>query len=113
MTWIILTPDGTVTEHPRTPSSDQITEAVGGYFEVRTVADRRRGTITVWMGEDAKRDGHPLNEYATMLLHATRSIAQGDHVAGTVVLTGGADAYGNVRSLPTSWIAALRATRME
>jgi hypothetical protein len=74
----------------------QINDIVGGYFECITLRTEH-GEFDMWLNEEGKLNGLPINHYATELFHMYFSNA--DVIVGNVLLTGGVDRDGNTLGL--------------
>lgn len=104
-----LTVDGTLTKHSGIPKYADLRDGVGGYVEAVRLDDDREGDETnigsalMWLNEEGKLEGLPLNRLATDLAHAFRSIFPNDHIVGNVVFTGLPDNEGETTSLPVKW----------
>lgn len=67
------------------------------------------GSYTFWCDEEGKLKGQPLNPLATHLWWATNEDAAGqDVLQGTVVVTGGADPYGEALGLDDKQVKLVR-----
>lgn len=75
--------------------------AVGGMIECVTFSD----TLTMWVNEEGKMCGLPVNEYATRLFVA--NFGPFDTIVGNAILTGGADDDGETLGLTDGQIADL------
>jgi hypothetical protein len=73
--------------------------AVGGYVQAVESED---GSATFWMDEEGKLKGYSPNPTATRLIES--SLFAGDYIAGTCVVTGGADDEGNTLPISNEWI---------
>ena len=77
-------------------SGDSLTAlqgAVGGYVEAVTLKD----DLTMWVNEEGKLQGLPVNESATVIFAAAFHVI--DTIRGDVVLTGGTDEFGDIVAL--------------
>ncbi len=86
-----------VIEIDRGAELDTLQEHVGGYVECVYSADDK---VTIWANEEGKLMGLPPNKMATILWWKLNPDMHGvDILCGPVVITGGADAHGNTKSL--------------
>lgn len=77
---------------------DAIQNVVGGYFEAVEAPD---ADLTFWINEEGKFISVPPNRRATSLLWAVNPAwINHDILMGDVLLSGGADAHGNTKSVP-------------
>ena len=84
---------------------DDIEAVVGGAVEA---VSSRSGNSTLWAHEEAKIIGLPVNPLGTYLLWLLNPAFRGhDFLAGTVLVTGGADADGHTLSVGPEALAAL------
>ena len=74
----------------------QINRIVGGYFE-SIVQRTEHGDIDMWVNEEGKMLGLPINTQATELFH--KYFSNADVIVGDVLLTGGVDRDGNTLGL--------------
>lgn len=81
----------------------QINRIVGGYFE-SIVLRTEHGDIDMWLNEEGKILGLPINGYATELFHMFFS--NRDVIVGDVLLTGGVDRDGNTIGLTQEQVNA-------
>lgn len=86
-----------VIEIDRGAELDTLQERVGGYVECVYSAD---GKVTIWANEDGKFAGLPPNRMATVVWwNLNPAMREADVLCGPVVITGGADAHGNTKSI--------------
>lgn len=108
MTWAKLSTEGVMSFHDGVPSSDQLHEAVGGYFEIVEIP----GLGDMWLNEEGKLDGLPRNEKATWITtegpRGAAGLAPWDYIAGNVAFTGGADDEGETIGLSEAAVAWLQ-----
>ena len=79
-----------------------LSRAVGGMIEAVTLPNG----LTLWVNEEGKMDGLPVNEYATNLM--TREFgATYDIIVGNAIVTGGADDEGETLGLTDEQVAEL------
>lgn len=89
--------DYEVIEIDRGAELDTLQERVGGYVECVYSEDDK---VTIWANEEGKLIGLPPNKMATITWWKLNPAMQGaDILCGPVVITGGADAHGNTKSL--------------
>lgn len=93
--WAVLTTRGGFATHPGLPVGQEIHEAVGGYFEIVRI----QHDILMWLNEEGKLVGLPMNYHATALAWLAGAISTGDWIAGDVVFTGTEDKHGNHQML--------------
>lgn len=68
--------------------------AVGGYVQAIDLTPE----VTMWINEEGKLEGLPLNFHGTMFWSATYGFGT-DQIVGDIVLTGGTDDEGDTLSL--------------
>lgn len=68
--------------------------AVGGYVQAVDLTPQ----VTMWINEEGKLDGLPLNFHGTMFWSASFGIGT-DEIVGDIVLTGGVDDEGETLEL--------------
>lgn len=80
-------------------------KAVGGYVDVLTLTHPTTGSkADMWVNDEGKFNGSPLNEFATILAIVCESgIAHGDYITGTVVLAG-FNEEGETTALSDDWM---------
>jgi hypothetical protein len=102
---IQISADGDITEVALDSGYRALQAVVGGAVEA--VASRS-GNSTLWAHEEAKIIGLPVNPLGTYLLWLLNPAFRGhDFLAGTVLVTGGADADGHTLSVGPEALAAL------
>jgi hypothetical protein len=106
--YLIVSPEGHVSEHDGTPTLDDLTRVVQGDVETRYLRLSGRPVATVWCDEDGKSKRLPVNRRLTRIAHDSNAIRPHDYICGTVVVTGGADDDGEVLGLDPAWVAHLR-----
>lgn len=88
-----VTTDGTVKEL-ETLSLESLQEGVGGWVQAIDI----RHDVTMWLNEEGKMEGLPLNPVAQALWN--QAFGQTDYIVGNAVFTGGTDEDG--QTLPLS-----------
>jgi hypothetical protein len=83
---------------------DQIREVVGGWLECVTLPD-----ATMYLNEEGKLLGLPINHLATEIAHRDGAIAMHDCICGNVFMVGLPDENGDDLGLPPYWATALMA----
>jgi hypothetical protein len=79
-----------------------LSRAVGGMIEAVTLPSG----LTLWVNEEGKMDGLPVNDYATKLF--TSAFGSGiDIIVGNAIITGGADDEGETLGLTDEQVAEL------
>jgi hypothetical protein len=79
-----------------------LSRAVGGMIEAVTLPN----SLTLWVNEEGKLDGLPVNEYATKLFAS--AFGSGiDIIVGNAIVTGGADDEGETLGLTDEQVAEL------
>lgn len=78
-----------------------LSSAVGGYIEAVALPSG----MTLWVNEDGKNLGLPVNEYATRLFVSAYGAT--DIIVGNAIVTGGVDDEGNDLGLTDEEIDAL------
>lgn len=78
-----------------------LSRAVGGMIEAVTLPNG----LTLWVNEEGKLDGLPVNEYATRLFVSAYGAV--DIIVGNVIITGGADENGETLGLTDKQVAEL------
>lgn len=102
---LVLTTDNTVEVEQDTDefvSYATLSRAVGGMIEAVTLPNG----LTLWVNEEGKMDGLPVNDYATRLF-ASAFGAGIDIIVGNAIITGGADDDGETLGLTDKQIADL------
>jgi hypothetical protein len=97
ITGLVVAPDATVTPIELGGPDDGLgamQRAVGGYIEALPIP--LDPPLILWANEDGLALHLPINSWATMFV--------GDTIVGTVILTGGPDGLGGVRSIPEMWL---------
>lgn len=83
-------------EYDRKDGLKTLQDAVGGWIEA-VEADSQ---TTLWINEEGKLEGLPINKRATLLWWTLMPAARGyDVLVGDVVVTGGTDSHGNTLSV--------------
>jgi hypothetical protein len=94
---IQITTDGTLTEldlDAPEGSLKVLQTAVGGYVQAIDL----NPNVTMWVNEEGKLDGLPLNFHGTMFWAASYGFGT-DQIVGDIVLTGGVDDEGDTLGL--------------
>lgn len=78
-----------------------LSNAVGGYIEAVSLPNG----LTLWVNEEGKLNGLPVNEYATRLF--TSAFGAVDIIVGNAIVTGGADDEGETLGLTDKEVADL------
>lgn len=96
---LIIQPDGTLTVKRGVPEGtyEFIRSAVEGWIEA---VDLNRGLATMWVNEEGKISGMPVNPTANLVAHRNARLLAGDFIVGPVVITGGTDHEGETLPLP-------------
>lgn len=103
---VTITTDGAVTHESIDRGAAPLQQRVGGWIEAVSSDD---GSVTLWVNEEGKLQGLPVNAMATELWHMISPHMKGvDVLCGTVVVTGGCDDEGETLSIPDSLGFALR-----
>lgn len=92
--WAKLTSNGLLVAREGLASLEELQGAVGGYIEAVGLPDGS----TMFLNEEGKLNGLPVNEVATAL--AREMIQKDDWIAGDVALVGPTDDEGESTSLP-------------
>lgn len=105
-TAVILTTDGlmTVEQYEDGKSYDFIKNGVGGWIECVHLANL--GGVDMWVNEEGKLDGLPVNPIATLAW--IRDYGMTDVIVGNVVFTGGADEEGETLGLNDEQLANIK-----
>jgi len=85
-------------------------KVVEGYVEALDLTHPETGSIaTLWLNEDGKATGKPVNEFANLLaiVSGWRGPVWGDYIVGSVALTGFNPEEGETVSLPEEWHALI------
>lgn len=85
-------------------------QAVGGYVDAIDVRHPVTGEAgTLWINDEGKMNGSPMNEYATILavIGGWAGPAYGDYVAGTAVLTGYDPETGETVPMSDAWMEVI------
>jgi hypothetical protein len=100
---VVIIPPGGEPAEARVIGQDlrNLQSIVGGYIEAVNTMYDDAGTpqAVFWCNEEGKLQNLPINARATALWYAIEGGPTGDHLCGTVILTGGADRDGDI--LPT------------
>ena len=102
---LVLTTDNTVEVEQDTNefvSYATLSRAVGGMIEAVTLSD----TLTLWVNEEGKMNGLPVNEYATKLF-ASEFGAGIDIIVGNAIITGGSNDEGETLGLADTQVEEL------
>jgi hypothetical protein len=83
-------------------SYETLSRAVGGMIEAVTLPNG----LTLWVNEEGKMDGLPVNDYATRLF-ASAFGAGIDIIVGDAIVTGGADDEGETLGLTDEQLKSL------
>jgi hypothetical protein len=94
-----------------TPTYERLSAAVDGYLQaldLAGIAGLEEGQAVMWLNEEGKLNGLPVNNLATAL---TRHIglAPNDLIVGNVIITGGVDDEGDTLPLASGDAGALMA----
>lgn len=115
MTYMTISTDGVWDEFPGVPAYQDLHDGVGGYIEAVALniggSPKPEHEATLWLNEEGKLDGLPLNEIATYIALMYSGIADTDFIAGNVVLTGGPNEEGETLGLSPQWVTHLRKIR--
>ena len=99
---LVITPEGTATVEDIKPDLDGLQALVGGYIE----AAPTKGDVTVYVNEEGKIHGLPINAVATDLYYKLAPFMEGhDILVGTVVILGPVDDEGYETAVPDSVLA--------
>lgn len=91
--------DGTMESETIERGATALQQRVGGWIEAVTSSD---GQVTLWVNEEGKLEGLPVNELATELWYLlSPEFAGHDVLCGPVVVTGGCDDRGDTLSIPS------------
>ena len=102
---LVLTTDNTIEVEQDTDefvSYATLSRAVGGMIEAVTLPSG----LTLWVNEEGKMNGLPVNEYATRLF-ASAFGAGIDIIVGNAIVTGGADDEGETLGLTDEEVSIL------
>ena len=103
--------DGTLTAETVEQGCAPLQQRVGGWIEAVASQD---GDVTLWVNEEGKLMGLPVNGLATELWYKLNpSVAGFDVLCGPVVVTGGCDASGDTLSIPAAVRDVLQAVTSE
>lgn len=101
---LVITPEGTTTVEEITPDLDTLQKLVGGYIE----AAPTDGSVTVYVNEEGKVYGLPINEVGTRLYYKLAPFMEGvDILVGTIVILGAPDDEGEDTPVPDSVLGLL------
>lgn len=90
--------DGSLTSETIDNGCTPLQERVGGYIEAVSSDDDQ---VTLWINEEGKLMGLPVNELGTTLWHVlSPGMAGVDVLCGPVVVSGGTDPEGDTLSIP-------------
>jgi hypothetical protein len=90
--------DGSLTPETIDNGCTPLQERVGGYIEAVSSDDNE---VTLWINEEGKIMGLPVNELGTTLWHVLSPRMAGvDVLCGPVVVSGGTDPEGDTLSIP-------------
>ena len=84
---------------------DTLRDAVGGRVEHVALKSPGERGVSMWVNEEGKIIGLPVNRIATMLW--TESFGPTDVMVGNVFITGSTDAFGDSTDLTDAEIAAI------
>ena len=101
---LVLTTNNTIEVEQDTDefvSYATLSRAVGGMIEAVTLPSG----LTLWVNEEGKLDGLPVNEYATRLF--VSAFGAVDVIVGNAIITGGADDEGETLGLTDAQVAEL------
>lgn len=102
---LVLTTDSTIEVEQDTDefvSYATLSRAVGGMIEAVTLPSG----LTLWVNEEGKMNGLPVNDYATRLFDS--AFGSGiDIIVGNAIITGGADDDGETLGLTDEQVAEL------
>lgn len=101
---LVLTTDNTIEVEQDTDefvSYATLSRAVGGMIEAVTLPSG----LTLWVNEEGKLDGLPVNEYATRLF--VSAFGAVDVIVGNAIITGGADDEGETLGLTDEEVSIL------
>ena len=101
---LVLTTDNTIQVEQDTDefvSYATLSRAVGGMIEAVTLPSG----LTLWVNEEGKLDGLPVNEYATRLF--VSAFGAVDVIVGNAIITGGADDEGETLGLTDEEVSIL------
>jgi hypothetical protein len=99
---LVITSTGVTTVEDITPDLDTLQSLVGGYIE----AAPTDGSVTVYVNEEGKVTGLPVNPEATRLYYKLAPFMEGhDILVGTVVILGPVDDEGEETEVPASVLA--------
>jgi hypothetical protein len=102
---LVLTTDNTIEVEQDTDefvSYATLSRAVGGMIEAVTLPSG----LTLWVNEEGKMNGLPVNEYATRLFDS--AFGSGiDIIVGNAIITGGADDEGETLGLTDEEVSIL------
>jgi len=97
--------DGSITPETIPNGCEALQQRVGGWIEAVASDD---GEVTLWVNEEGKLMGLPVNALATQLWYlVSPSVAHMDVLCGPVVVSGGADSDGETLPIPTNLRRAL------
>lgn len=103
--------DGTIKPETIESGCEPLQQRVGGWIEAVAVAGNP-ADVTLWVNEEGKLIGLPVNELGTQLWYLLSPQMDGlDVLCGPVVVTGGCDSEGNTLSIPDGLKAVLDVVR--
>ena len=83
---------------------DYLSAELGGWIQAVPLARELEG-LTIWVNEEGKLNGLPINQKATQIW--IKAWGNTDVMAGTAIITGGADSEGNTKGLTQMEILTL------
>lgn len=109
ITSVTMHVDGTVTQNDTPLTLEYLQGEVGGYIEaVHGAKTQRLAGVTLWINEEGKLKGLPINEPATLLWwDLDPRFAHYDALVGDVVVTGVADQNGETTNIPDHMLRRL------
>lgn len=106
---VTIDPDGAIRLETIPNGCEPLQQRVGGWIEA---VSSEANDVTLWVNEEGKLRGLPVNELATELWHLLSPGMRGfDVLCGTVVVSGGADANGDTMSIPGGLKQVLKTVR--
>ena len=103
---VTINVDGTLLAETIDRGCEALQQRVGGWIEAVSSDD---GQVTLWINEEGKLIGLPINELGTELWYLLNPAAAGyDVLCGPVVVSGGCDEEGETLSIPAELAIALQ-----
>ncbi|MEI7780345.1 MAG: DUF3846 domain-containing protein [Planctomycetota bacterium] len=103
---VTINVDGTLLPETIDRGCEALQTRVGGWIEAVGSDD---GQVTLWINEEGKLIGLPINELGTELWYMLNPAAAGmDVLCGPVVVSGGCDDEGETLSIPGGLSVALQ-----